>query len=111
MIKDSLALLLTASPALLAEAKFGKPSGTRFVFPNAETTNDNGYNQTIDFNSTQNSYNGPLYVGTPLQWDTNIKTAYDTGSPETLVPASNCVGCPNNWFDEGSSSTYVAGSN
>lgn len=40
-----------------------------------------------------------------------MKTAYDTGSPETLVPASNCVGCPNNWFDESSSTSYVAGTN
>jgi len=32
--------------------------------------------------------------------------AYDTSIVTSLVPASTCSSCPNNWYDENKSATY-----
>jgi hypothetical protein len=48
-----------------------------------------------------------MYVGTPLQGSASNLIAYDTAIVTSLVPGSTCSGCPDNWYNEGDSATYV----
>lgn len=60
----------------------------------------------MSFNGDVGTYFGSMYVGTPLQGDASNMIAYDTSIVWTLVPSSDCAGCPNKWFTESESTTF-----